>query len=122
MFSIIGYQVETPTSALSSPRNIQSDHIRPSDQPPKPPMFITVSESKYLESRKKFNLFNFQPLRDIAVIAGQTAKFECIVQAEPTPNIIWTKNGRIIANCSDYQAYYRNGVCRLTIPKAYPGI
>ncbi|XP_066996542.2 titin isoform X1 [Anabrus simplex] len=67
----------------------------------KPPTFIT-------------------PLRDIAVVSGQTARFECIVQAEPPPNILWSKNGRIIENSQDYQIQYRNGVCRLTIPQAYP--
>lgn len=36
-----------------------------------------------------------QPLRDIAVVSGQTARFECIVQAEPQPNILWSKDGRI---------------------------
>nr|CAD7193646.1 unnamed protein product [Timema douglasi] len=69
--------------------------------PRKPPTFIT-------------------PLRDIAVVSGQTARFECIVQAEPPPNVLWSKNGRIIENCQDYQIQYRNGVCRLTIPQAFP--
>jgi hypothetical protein len=63
----------------------------------------------------------FQPLRDIAVVSGQNARFECIVQAEPPPNILWSKNGRIIDNSQNYQIQYRNGVCRLTIPQAFPG-
>lgn len=66
-----------------------------------PPMFIT-------------------PLRDIAVVSGQNAKFECIVQSEPAPNILWSKNGRIIEDSNDYQLHFRNGVCRLTISRAYP--
>jgi hypothetical protein len=61
------------------------------------------------------------PLRNIAVVSGQPAKFECIVQSEPPPNILWSKNGRIIENSNDYQLHYRNGVCRLTISQAYPG-
>ncbi|XP_015607040.1 titin isoform X3 [Cephus cinctus] len=60
------------------------------------------------------------PLRDIAVVSGQTARFECIVQAEPQPNILWSKDGRIIETSSNYEVQYRNGVCRLTIPRAYP--
>lgn len=64
---------------------------------------------------------SFQPLRDIAVVSGQNARFECIVQAEPPPNILWSKNGRIIDNSQNYQIQFRNGVCRLTIPQAFPG-
>lgn len=63
----------------------------------------------------------FQPLRDIAVVSGQTARFECIVQAEPQPNILWSKDGRIVENSSSYEIHYRNGVCRLTIVRAFPG-
>ncbi|XP_063235498.1 titin isoform X2 [Bacillus rossius redtenbacheri] len=84
----------TPPSTPSTPGSLTG-------QPHKPPSFIT-------------------PLRDIAVVSGQTARFECIVQAEPQPNILWSKNGRIIENSEDYQIHYRNGVCRLTIPQAYP--
>lgn len=61
-------------------------------------------------------------MRDIAVMSGQTAKFECIVQSEPTPNIIWSKDGRIIQDGRDRQIHFRNGVCRLIISQAYPGI
>uniref|UniRef100_A0A1Y1M5Y9 Ig-like domain-containing protein n=3 Tax=Photinus pyralis TaxID=7054 RepID=A0A1Y1M5Y9_PHOPY len=60
------------------------------------------------------------PLRDIAVVSGQSARFECIVQSESTPSVLWSKNGRIIQNSKDLQIHYRNGVCRLTIPTAYP--
>jgi hypothetical protein len=66
-------------------------------------------------------ILSCQPLRDIAVVSGQNARFECIVQAEPPPNILWSKNGRIIENSQNYQIQYRNGVCRLTIPQAFPG-
>lgn len=55
-------------------------------------------------------------------MSGQTAKFECIVQSEPTPNIIWSKDGRIIQDGRDRQIHFRNGVCRLIISQAYPGI
>lgn len=54
-------------------------------------------------------------------MSGQTARFECIAQAEPPPSILWSKNGRIIENSPDYQIHFRNGVCRLSIPQAYPG-
>ncbi|XP_024080936.1 titin isoform X2 [Cimex lectularius] len=71
-----------------------------SEAPKKPPMFIT-------------------PLRDIAVISGQTARFECIVQAEPAPNIIWAKDGRLIEPSLTHDILFRNGVCRLTLPQAF---
>ncbi|KAJ9596374.1 hypothetical protein L9F63_012602, partial [Diploptera punctata] len=90
----------TPPSTPSTPGSTHGS-VGNLTQPRKPPTFIT-------------------PLRDIAVVSGQTARFECIVQAEPPPNILWSKNGRIIENSHNYQIHYRNGVCRLTIPQAYP--
>ncbi|XP_066257893.1 uncharacterized protein [Euwallacea similis] len=89
---------QTPPSRSSTP-GANRMVIQPGQ--PRPPIFIT-------------------PLRDIAVVSGQTAKFECIVQSEPSPNIIWSKDGRIIENSKDRQIHFRNGVCRLTILPAYP--
>lgn len=63
----------------------------------------------------------FQPLKDIAALMGQTARFECIIEAEPQPEVVWSKNGEIIKNSCHYEVNYRNGVCRLVIPIAYPG-
>lgn len=89
----------TPTS--STPGLNQKNVTCPSNEPLKSPNFIT-------------------PLRDIAVVSGQPARFECIVQAEPTPNILWSKDGRIIEHSQFYDVQYKNGVCRLTITQAYP--
>lgn len=58
------------------------------------------------------------PLRDIAVVNGQSARFECIVQAEPLPNILWAKDGRILENSDNIQIQFRNGVCRLAVSNA----
>lgn len=58
------------------------------------------------------------PLRDIAVVNGQSARFECIVQAEPPPNILWSKDGRILENSPKTQILFRNGVCRLAVANA----
>lgn len=80
---------------------------------------LLVNKKKNFLSWK--NIFLFQPLRDIAVVSGQSARFECIVQAEPQPNILWSKNGRIVENSAKYEIYYRNGVCRLTLARALPG-
>ncbi|XP_046754019.1 uncharacterized protein LOC124416756 isoform X6 [Diprion similis] len=88
-----------PTNGASSTKEIIQPYL--DIQPKKAPVFIT-------------------PLRDIAVVSGQTARFECIVQAEPQPNILWSKDGRIIENSSNNDIQYRNGVCRLSIPTAYP--
>ncbi|XP_054013283.1 titin isoform X3 [Hylaeus anthracinus] len=74
----------------------------------------------YLEILPKKAPLFITPLRDIAVVSGQTARFECIVQAEPQPNILWSKDGRIVENSSSYEIHYRNGVCRLTIVRAFP--
>jgi titin len=54
-------------------------------------------------------------------VIGQTARFECIVQCEPTPLTFWTKNGQTIENDMRHQIEFRNGVCRLTIPQAFQG-
>lgn len=54
-------------------------------------------------------------------MSGQTARFECIVQCDPHPNVYWTKNGQVIENDYKYQIEFRNGVCRMTIPQSYQG-
>ncbi|XP_046807759.1 uncharacterized protein LOC111679299 isoform X8 [Lucilia cuprina] len=76
-------------------------HLNRDEYPQKPPMFIT-------------------PLKDRAVVAGQQARFECIVQCHPQPQIMWTKNGYDLESSNKHILEYRNGVCRLTIPQAYP--
>lgn len=88
--------------------------------PKHPPIFITVSISFNYDGRiGNFNFF-FQPLKDIAVVAGQTARFECIVQYDPH-TVYWMKNGQHLENNYKYQIEYRNGVCRCTIPQACKG-
>ncbi|KAK6627495.1 hypothetical protein RUM44_009973 [Polyplax serrata] len=89
----------TPTS--TTPGLKQKDVVNQSWDPPAKPNFIT-------------------PLKDIAVVSGQPARFECIVQAEPAPNILWMKDGRILENSHYHEIQYKNGVCRLTVLRAYP--
>lgn len=60
-------------------------------------------------------------MKDIAAVSGQNARFECIVQCEPHPDIIWMKNGEILQNTCRTVIEYRNGICRLTIPPVHPG-
>ncbi|XP_031619555.1 uncharacterized protein LOC116338440 isoform X3 [Contarinia nasturtii] len=60
------------------------------------------------------------PLRNIAVLSGHTARFECIVQCEPPhPCVEWYRNDVPIQN-GKYFIEFRNGVCRLTIPETVP--
>ncbi|XP_038114694.1 uncharacterized protein LOC6039278 isoform X6 [Culex quinquefasciatus] len=62
------------------------------------------------------------PLKDIAVVAGQPARFECIVACDATPAVRWTKNNVPIDESGQrYYPEYRNGVCRLSLPVAYEG-
>lgn len=84
-----------------------------------------VSSSKeviqpYLEILPKKAPTFITPLKDIAVVSGQPARFECIVQAEPQPNILWSKDRRIVENSASHEIQYRNGVCRFTIIRAFP--
>lgn len=86
-------------------------------------MFITVSILGHTRKLlKQINVFKSkQPLKDRAVVAGQQARFECIVQCHPQPNVMWNKNGYDLQSSNKHVLEYRNGVCRLTIPQAYPG-
>ncbi|XP_062127950.1 titin isoform X1 [Drosophila sulfurigaster albostrigata] len=78
-------------------------HLNRDEQAQRPPLFIT-------------------PLKDIAVGVGGTARFECIVQAHPQPQVNWIHNGGHLEQGSSagHIIEYRNGVCRLTLPQAYP--
>lgn len=113
-------------------------HLNRDEQAQRPPLFITVSEVINLTQSTlpygyrmrtgervnvQFPLLH-QPLKDIAVGVGGTARFECIVQAHPQPQVNWTHNGSQLdqqRSSSRHVIEYRNGVCRLTLPQAYPG-
>lgn len=82
---------------------------------------IILINNFFINVEKEFLIILFQPLKDIAVVSGQLARFECIVQAEPQPNILWSKDRRIVENSASHDIQYRNGVCRLTVMKASPG-
>ncbi|XP_018338023.1 PREDICTED: titin-like isoform X4 [Trachymyrmex septentrionalis] len=81
---------------------------------------ITEVIQPYIEILPKKAPTFITPLKDIAVISGQPARFECIVQAEPQPNILWSKDNRIVENSKSHEIQYRNGICRLTIMRALP--
>uniref|UniRef100_A0A182UHF9 Ig-like domain-containing protein n=1 Tax=Anopheles melas TaxID=34690 RepID=A0A182UHF9_9DIPT len=61
------------------------------------------------------------PLKDIAVVSGQPARFECIVACDAAPSIRWTKDEAPIEEGYKFVPEYRNGVCRLSLPVAYEG-
>ncbi|XP_018789904.1 PREDICTED: titin homolog isoform X6 [Bactrocera latifrons] len=93
-------------SYLNTATELPSDvpvnaHLNRDDYPKRAPQFIT-------------------PLKEYAVMLGQIARFECIVQSHPTANVTWSRNGVALQNSAKYVIEYRNGVCRLTIPQAYP--
>ncbi|XP_018309584.1 uncharacterized protein [Mycetomoellerius zeteki] len=79
---------------------------------------ITEVIQPYIEVLPKKAPTFITPLKDIAVISGQPARFECIVQAEPQPNILWSKDNRIVENSKNHEIQYRNGICRLIIMRA----
>ncbi|KYB28238.1 hypothetical protein TcasGA2_TC032675 [Tribolium castaneum] len=106
-----------PSTSPAFNSTIAASGRKGAETPPSCPS--TPGSTKVLQSSARAPMF-ITPLRNIAVVSGQPAKFECIVQSEPPPNILWSKNGRIIENSNDYQLHYRNGVCRLTISQAYP--
>ncbi|XP_054275491.1 muscle M-line assembly protein unc-89 isoform X3 [Macrosteles quadrilineatus] len=89
----------SPWLGTEGPKMVRA--ISPGEQPKKVPLFIT-------------------PLRDIACVNGQPARFECIVLAEPSPDVVWSKDGSVLTPSPDHQTEYRNGVCRLTLPIARP--
>lgn len=60
-------------------------------------------------------------MKDIAVVSGQTARFECIVQSDSNSSVFWMKNNEVIQNSDRSIIEFRNGVCRLTIPNAHQG-
>lgn len=84
---------------------------------------VTSSRLENIDVTRRFWSIDYshllQPLKDIAVVSGKTARFECIVQGEPVSDVIWSCNGQVLENSDCYQTQYRNGVCRLTIPRAY---
>uniref|UniRef100_A0A1I8PBC8 Ig-like domain-containing protein n=1 Tax=Stomoxys calcitrans TaxID=35570 RepID=A0A1I8PBC8_STOCA len=79
-------------------------------------MAVNYSRDEYVPIAPIF----ITPLKDHAVAAGQTARFECIVQSHPTPSVTWSRNGYNLDGSNKHYVEYRNGVCRLTIPHAYP--
>ncbi|XP_055314990.1 muscle M-line assembly protein unc-89 isoform X2 [Sitodiplosis mosellana] len=80
--------------------------------------YTIVGASHDQEKLPKYAPVFVAPLKDIAVLSGHTARFECIVQCDPHPYIEWYRDDTPIRNGSGkYFVEFRNGVCRLTIPE-----
>ncbi|XP_078463410.1 palladin-like isoform X1 [Lampetra planeri] len=55
-------------------------------------------------------------LRDVEVVEGSAAKFECKVEGNPDPEVTWYKNDDVIEETLRVQVEYEeNGTCTLTI-------
>ncbi|KFB35629.1 AGAP007562-PA-like protein [Anopheles sinensis] len=89
-------------STTSTPNVKQQQQHQEEGVPTKTPLFVA-------------------PLKDIAVVSGQPARFECIVACDATPSIRWTKDEAPIEEGYKFVPEYRNGVCRLSLPVAYEG-
>ncbi|CAH1708708.1 unnamed protein product [Aphis gossypii] len=111
--------VRAPTSEMFNP-NTRREHFKTlTDGTVISPVYQKELNVTEHSDPSHSSPFFATPLKDIAVVSGKTARFECIVQGEPIDEIVWSCNGQVLENSDCYQAQYRNGVCRLTIPRTY---
>lgn len=59
------------------------------------------------------------PLGDATVQEGKEFSFECHLVGQPTPEIVWYKDGISILNNPDYLTTYIHGVCTLKIEETF---
>lgn len=59
------------------------------------------------------------PLSDATVQEGKEFNFECRLIGQPTPEIVWYKDGISILNNPDYVTTYTNGICTLKIEETF---
>jgi len=104
-------QVYREESKVSQYENAWNEQITPGNE-------IPVNSSQDQEQLPKRAPMFITPLKDIAVVSGQTARFECIVQCDPHPYIQWFINEEPVNSSAKHLIEFRNGVCRLTIPRA----
>lgn len=59
------------------------------------------------------------PLSDATVQEGKEFNFECRLIGQPTPEVVWYKDGISILNNPDYLTTYENDVCTLKIEETF---
>lgn len=59
------------------------------------------------------------PLSDATVQEGKEFRFECRLIGQPTPEVVWYKDGISILNNPDYLTTYANGICTLKIEETF---
>lgn len=59
------------------------------------------------------------PLSDATIQEGKEFSFECRLIGEPTPEIVWYKDGISILNNPDYVTTYTDGICTLKIEETF---
>ncbi|XP_043525684.1 uncharacterized protein LOC122536948 isoform X4 [Frieseomelitta varia] len=59
------------------------------------------------------------PLHDATVQEGEKFTFQCNLVGQPTPEVVWYKDGISILNNPDYLTTYIHGVCTLTIEETF---
>lgn len=59
------------------------------------------------------------PLHDATVQEGEKFTFQCNLVGQPTPEVIWYKDGISILNNPDYLTTYIHGICTLTIEETF---
>lgn len=61
-----------------------------------------------------------QLLKDMHCADGDSVTFECQIDASPTPEIRWEKDGRIIQPSEDFHIFQEGSICRLKITEVFP--
>lgn len=59
------------------------------------------------------------PLNDATIQEGREFSFECRLIGQPTPEIVWYKDGISILNNPDYVTTYTDGICTLKIEETF---
>lgn len=61
-----------------------------------------------------------KPLQNLTVKDGEELLLQCIVEGDPEPQIMWSKNGNKISSSEIIDLKYKNGVASLRINEVYP--
>lgn len=59
------------------------------------------------------------PLKNISVFEGKPVRLDCVIVAQPEPEVIWYHNSRPVKESVDVQLVFQGDRCSLVIPEAY---